>query len=973
MGRGRDGPGSGLGGHRHDIGAGGLAAVRLRVLGPLAASRDGAPVELGAARQRAVLGLLALQPNAALRRDAMIDVIWGADPPASAVKMIHSYVSRLRHLLDPGRSQARDGLVVSTGTSYRLAAGSGQLDLIAFGHLADDARDARLSGDLALACDLYARALGLWRGEPLADIDLLIAHPAVIGLRQRQAVLIEEYAETAATARLHDRVLPHLWALAGRDPLNERAHAWLMIALSGSGQRAAALRLYDELRQRLDDQLGVRPGAELADAHARVLRQDFPASDVRDSPAAPPLPATESVLPRQLPPRPRWFTGREPELDEIRALAEGTAEATVICVIDGVAGVGKTALAVRAGHRLAARFPDGQLYVDLCGFGPRQPPAQPGEALTVFLRALGTDPHRIPAGQDEQAALYRSLLAGKRTLIVLDNAATAEQVRPLLPGAPGCLVLVTCRRRLSGLAARDGAARIALGPLAEADAMLLLRRALGRERVDAEPQAAAEIARRCGFLPLALRIAADRAAGGPPSRLAELAGQLVASRDRLDVLAADDDEATAVRTVLSWSYRALAPGAARAFRLLGLHAGADISVQAAAALTAVDEAAAQRLLEALAGMNLLDEARPGRYRFHDLLRAYAAELAAAEEGGAERATAIRRLLTWYLHTADNADRLLVPGRRHVSLAALEPDCEPLSFGDYEAALAWCDDEHASLVAAVRQAAQTGNDVIAWQLPVALRGYFDLRKPWADWIAAASTGLAAARRTGDGSGQAWALSCLAAPYYDLRRFEDALACDQDALKFRREIGDRRGEGATLNNLGCTYLELRRFEDALGCFQQVLANSREAGSQYGEGIALTNLGDTYQKLRLFGDALTCHNQALALFRGMGYRQNEGLVLNNLGGIYRMLRQPGEARERYEQALAVRQQADDRHGEAGTLRDLGDLLDDTGRPDEARQSWRQALAIFEDLADPQAAGIRDRMKRPRHAPADQHSWCN
>ena len=936
--------------------------VRLCVLGTLGAWRDGAPVELGAARQRAVLGLLALRPNVALHREMIIEVLWDGDPPTAAVKMVQAYIGSLRRQLDPGRPpRDREGLLVSGGTSYRLRADAGNLDLIAFGLLADRARAMRRSGDAASACDVYADALGLWRGEPLADLARLSAHPAVVGLARRRAAVVSDFAETAIGAGLHDRALPHLQALAERDPLDERVHAWLMIALAGLGQQAAALAIYDRLRRRLDEELGVRPGAALAQAQARVLRQDVPA--VRPAPFQGVVRAA-AAPPRQLPRSPDAFVGRERELAALLALAEQAAEAALVCVIDGVAGIGKTALAIHAGRSLEALFPDGQLYADLRGFGPRHPPMLPVEALAGFLRVLGADPPVIPAALDAQAAMYRSLLTGKRILIVLDNAANPGQVRPLLPGAPGPLALVTSRGRLSGLTARDGAVRLTLAPLAQAEAMLLLGRILGPERVRAEPRAAADISVRCGHLPLALRIAADRAASRPCLTLADMAGQLAATHDRLDVLDDGEDDATAMRAVFSWSYRALAPRTARMFRLLGLHTGPDISVPAAAALAATSAAEAVRQLELLSGVHLIDEARPGRYRLHDLLRAYAAEQVRAGESREGCRSALRRLLLWYLHTADNADRSLVPGRRHVPLGPAPPGCEPLSFTGYEQALAWCDAEHANLTAAIRLAAGTGHDDVAWKFPVAMRGSFGLRRSGADWLACASIGVAAARRAGDRGGQAWALDCLGHAYSGLGKFEDALDCYLEARSIRRETGDRWGESAnSMNNLGCTYLELRRFDLALDCFHEVLAASRRASSKYVESLALTNLGQTYIRLDRAGDALACSRQALDVAREIGYRQVEGTALSDLGAIYRAMRQPGKARDCYRQALAVHRHAGDQHGEAETLRDIGDLSGAAGHVDAARRSWRRALAILEDLGDARAAAaIRDRLERGR-----------
>jgi DNA-binding SARP family transcriptional activator len=937
-------------------------ALQLRVLGPLVASRENTPVELGAARQRALLGLLALQPNTVLHRDRIVEALWDRVPPPSAVKMVQAYVGCLRRRLDPGRApRDRDGLLVSVGIGYRLRADAGQLDLIAFERLASQAQTARRSGDLALACEAYSEALGLWRGEPLADVDVLSGHPAVIGLARRHAAVVCEFAEAMIGAGLHDRALQHLQALAERDPLDERAHAWLMIALAGTGQQAAALAVYHQLLRRLDEQLGVLPGAVLVQAHARVLRQDVP--EVRPGPFL----SVGGVPPRQLPRDPGVYVGRELEHGELAALAEQAAGAAVICVIDGTAGVGKTALAIHAGRQLTPLFPDGQLHADLRGFGPSQPPMPAAEALTGFLHALGVDSPAVPTDVGEQAAMYRSLLASRRMLIVLDNAADAAQVRPLLPGAPGCLVLVTSRSRLSGLTAHDGATRITLRPLAAAEAVSLLGNVLGNERVRAEQQAAADIAARCGLLPLALRVAAERAASRPRMALADLARQLADARARLDVLDIGEEDATALRAVFSWSYTALAAETARMFRLLGLHTGPDISLHAAAALAAADEAQAERLLELLAAAHLIEEIGPARYRLHDLLHVYAAEQACADESAESREAALRRMLVWYLHTADNADELLVPGRRHAPAGPAPPGCEPLAWRGYEQALNWCDAEQANLAAAVRLAAETGHNDVAWKLPVALRGFLDLRRPWPVWLGCATTGVAAARRAGDRSGQAWALDCLGHASAGLGRLEDALDCYREAQHIRREIGDQWGERAnSMTNLGCTYLDLCRLDLALDCFQQVLAASRTAGNRYVECLALINLGQTYSRLKLLDDALACSLRALAAAREIGYRQAEGIVASQVAATYRAMSQPDKAQRCFQQALAIRRQARDRHGEAETLRDLGDLFSSTGHISGALPFWRQGLAIAQDLGDQHAAAaLHTRLERADGAP--------
>ena len=441
----------------------------LRVLGTVGCWHDSTPVSLGPARQRAVVALLAVHPSTAVGREAIIDALWPGGPPGSAVAVVQSHVSRLRKILDGGlRGRPGSAVLVSAGTSYRLEIGPDELDLLAFQQLAARARRAAAAGRLAAASHEFEQALELWEGEPLADVDVLAGHPAVVGLTQLRASVITEYAQITSGTGLAGKVLPHLRALAEREPLNERAHAQLMTCLAASGQQARALQIYEDLRERLDNQLGVRPGPELAGMHVRILRQEIPipatAPGARDEPPvrvaeARDVAAASRVVPWQLPAAVRNFVGRRRELAELSGLLEpdsATGGTIVISAIGGTAGVGKTALAVHWAHDVAGRFPDGQLYVNLRGYDPEQPmPAS--DALAMFLSSLGVPGQDIPFTEDERAARYRSLLAGQRMLVLLDNARSAEQVRPLLPGSSGCMTLVTSRDSLAGLCVPHGA------------------------------------------------------------------------------------------------------------------------------------------------------------------------------------------------------------------------------------------------------------------------------------------------------------------------------------------------------------------------------------------------------------------------------------------------------------------------------------------------------------------------------------
>ncbi len=536
-------------------------------------------------------------------------------------------------------------------------------------------------------------------------------------------------------------------------------------------------------------------------------------------------------VPAQLPHDVAGFTGRDLELAALESFAAGQGNAAVvISAIDGVAGVGKTALAVHFAHRVAAGFPDGQLFVNLRGFDPDQPPLAPGDVLAGFVRALGADSSRAPRDLDELAAMYRSLLSGRRVLVVLDNAASAGQVRPLLPGMAGCLAIVTSRNTLSGLAARDGARRLTLDLLPPGEAVTLIGRVAGTERTAADPAAAGRLAQLCGRLPLALRITADRAASHRHLSMTDLVDELTLEHDRLDALAADE-ETTQVRAVFSWSYQALEPRSARAFRLLGLHPGTDISTPAASALIDAPIPATRQLLRILAGGHLLEETGRDRYQFHDLVRVYAAECAQASEPEPHRTAAISRLLTWYMYTADAFSRTMSPASQHVRLDPPPPSCRPAVFTTPRQALAWAQSEMASLIPALRQAAVAGDDAIAWKLPAMLvpvlgslqtRGFLPKE---ADLLPALYSALAATRRLGDRVAEVRVLTHLAGTCRHAGRPAQAIEHCQCAAAISAETGDLHGQWEARQLEGISCLALERFSEALDCLRQAVVTARQ----------------------------------------------------------------------------------------------------------------------------------------------------
>jgi tetratricopeptide (TPR) repeat protein len=686
-----------------------------------------------------------------------------------------------------------------------------------------------------------------------------------------------------------------------------------------------------------------------ADASASHAAQSGPSvPGVPSKPTTPSGPTTPSAPnrpgapPHELPLDVYAFTGRNDELAELDRLldtAREAAPAVVISAVSGTAGVGKTALAVRWAHRVADRFPDGCLYVDLRGYDPDQP-MRPDEALAAFLRALGVNDGDIPAGPTERAALYRSLLAGRRLLVVLDNACSVDQVRPLLPGSASCFVLVTSRDSLVGLVVRDGARRIDLDLLPAGEAVALLRTLLN-VRVDADPQAAAALADRCARLPLALRIAAELAAVRPSTPLADLVAELADEQRRLDLLDAGADERTAVRAVFSWSYRQLPPDAARLFRLLGLHPGPDLEAYAAAALADIDVDRCRHLLDELTRAHLVQETALGRFEMHDLLRAYAAGLGAAEPEPDRRA-ALTRLVHLYLAIAGSAMDAGFPHERHrrPRIAAAGTPTPPIE--DAGQARAWLDAERANMVAVAGRAATAGLPTHVGHLAATVSRYLYVGAYYADAIALQGYALAAARTAGDRYGEGTALHHLGRVYWRLSRYDEAFDCQQQALEIAREVGDRAGEADRLNNIGSVYDVWGRVDEAVDYYERALAIRREVGDRAGEGRTLGNIGVSYGKTSRHARAIEYFTLALEIFRENGDRPSEARTVGNIGLLYSMLGRYEQARGQHEQALEIFRAVDDRAGVGNALAELGNVYGRLGRFDEALDCHRQALAI-------------------------------
>jgi len=666
------------------------------------------------------------------------------------------------------------------------------------------------------------------------------------------------------------------------------------------------------------------------------------------------------VVPRQLPAVVAHFAGRAGELATLAGLLPRRAEiggTVVISAIGGTAGVGKTALAVYWAHRVADRFPDGQLYVNLRGFGPSGQAVAPAEAVRRFLDALDVAPERIPVDLDAQAALYRSLLAGRRMLVVLDNARDSAQVRPLLPGAPTCLVVVTSRNQLSGLVAADGAHPIDLDLLTVAEARELLARRLGIQRVTAEPGVVEEIITRCARLPLALALVAARAAARPRMPLRLLAGELADAGPRWQMLTGDDPH-TDVPAVFSWSYQALTPPAARLFRLLGLHPGPDISAPAAASLAGLAPNAVQPVLAKLTRASLLTEPTAGRYTFHDLLRDYATQLVDTIDTDEQRHAAIGRILDHYLHTAHLAARLLYPTRDPVPLAPPQAGVTPEQVSDHAQALGWFDEQRPVLLAAVAHAAATRFDTHAWQLAWTLVTFLNRRGHWHDWMAVGQAAVASAQRGADPAAQTRAHRFLAGAYTRLGRFDDAHTQLRHALDLATRTGDQNGQAQSHHHLGHLWERRGQPAQALHHARQALHLFQATGHQAGQAGALNMVGRCHALLGEHQQALTCCQQALTMHQQLGDREGQADTWHSLGYTLHHLGQHTQAVTCYHHALTLFRDLGARYHEATILTHIGDTHHATGNPQATRDAWQQALTILDDLDHPDATQVRAKL---------------
>lgn len=901
--------------------------AEFHVLGDVEVVLDGAPIDVGAARQRCVLAALLIDAGSVVPDDRLIGRIWGDQPPLRARTSLHSYISRLRRALADVAGVAvvrRSGGYCLTHDPERVV-----VDLHRFRGLR--AR-ARADADDATAVRSLAEALGLWRGLALSGLEGEWAETERERLEQERLAALHELADVRLRLGQGGDLVGELVARAGAHPLDERVAGQCMLALHQAGCTADALEHYRRLRERLVEELGIEPGSALQDLHRQILNADPALAGKTESPGT-------FVTPRQLPAAPASFVGRQDVLDRLDVVDAG--DTVVISAIAGAGGIGKTGLALHWAHRRLDRFPDGQLFVDLRGFSPEGKPMDPAVALRGFLGSLGVEPGRVPVDPHARAALFRSLVAGKRMLLVLDNAVDAAQVLPLLPGGGPCTVLVTSRNRLPGLLSGHAARHLPLDVLDGAEARALLTGSLGAARTASEPAAVEELVRLCGGFPLALNILAGHALTRPRLPLAALAAEL---RD-FGLAALDgDDPAASLTDVLAWSHRALAPGRLTVWLLLASAPGREIGLPAAAALAGLSADETRAILRGLEQTSLVEQNTAGRYSMHDLIRRHAADAARALPED-ERTAALRRVVDFYLHTAHAADRLLDPYAPLMPLGSPAAGVSPEHLADVSSASAWMTTEHEQLLAAQRTAARHGWHETAWQFAWVL-ATFQLRQglrheSLTTWL----TALEAAGHlaTADPAIPIRTHRLLGYAYCQVEHHEEGIGHLNRALELAEHHGDATEQAHTHRLLTRAWGYRGDFRRALQHAERTLAHFRGVDEPSKEAEALNAAGWCNAVLGEFAVARSRCEAALKLFRDQENIDGEAAALDSLGYIDHHSGQYDRAIRKYRQALALQHRLGNTNGAADTLDNLGHSHVALGDIDEARTAWQESLELY------------------------------
>lgn len=913
--------------------------LRFGVLGPVQVLVDGTSVPVGSPGVGSLLVLLVRAANQVVSAARIIDGLWGDDPPATARTIVHGYVSRLRRLLrtaDPDGAYAK---IVTRPPGYELVVEESRIDLYRARRLLDTSRGQ----PAARRAQLLRAAAALWRGPAQ-----IVPSNVAVELGELRLVVTQERIEAELELGRHASLVGELRALVAEHPFDEGLLGQLIRALYGSGQRAEALAVYLRFQRRVSAELGIDPGPVLRELHELLLRDD-PALRGGSTGTDPSI-----VVPAQLPPATIAFTGRDAEFAWLYRLLLGRDRvATTVAVISGAAGVGKSALAVTWGHQVAAEFPDGVLFAAMRGFDPSHSPRQSSEVLPRFLLALGVRAEDLPTESEEQAALYRSLLAARQVLVVLDDARDSEHVRPLLPAGSGSLVLVTSRRRLDGLVARSGARLLLLDTLPADAAVRLISRAATDAGVEITLTQAEALARLCDNLPLALRVIAARLAVHPELAVDDLIVELSDEHTRLAALDLENAD-TSVGAALDVSYRGLHPTIGSAFQMLGFVPGLAVDAYIVAALCGADVDSAARRLRALVEANLMSTSGPSRFVMHDLVRLHAKGLAETMLAPTAGDEALGRLLGYYRATCDAARRQLHPPSDDLDFSTTYRRIARPPLPTARHALDWFEAEWQNLNALLRVSVAAGRHLEAWHLVALCSHFLSTQASYADWSDWAKLGLASARAVDDAAGELQMLIVLSTARSRYGLAGEALEDAQLALRIATRIGDPRHIRTALGNVASGLYGQRRFREALQCDQQAYRLAVEAGDRMSQAHALNNMSQVEREMDQREAALEHVRAAVELFKELGDFGYYLLALNNLAELCTELGRLDEAELLARQALALSPAQRPDLQRAFTVELLGMVLLARGDPTAADQ-LRDALVLSEQLGSPRAGAIR------------------
>lgn len=912
--------------------------MEFRILGAVELLADGRMCDLGSPKERCVLAALLYELGQPVETDSLIDAVWGEDSPDDPRPLLHVYLSRLRRRMREAARDDRNRIARGSGY-YVLDVDRGNVDLHQFRALRIQAHAAYESGDYDRAATLLRNAEMLWRGSPLAGLGGKWAARIRKALEEEHLGAIRERVEAELRLSRHADLVGEIAELVAKHPHDQRLVGHLMLAQYRSGRAAEALETYRATHRRFVEELGTDPGAELRELHQRVLSEDpelavEPAAQTPSSSGSRP----RDNLPRDIP----HFTGRAAEIGKLMYWADSDLARTTVTVvaISGMAGVGKSTFAVHAAHLFTDRYPD-RLYLNLHAHDPVQEPMDPMSALGILLRTLGIAPRSVPATLEERAALWRALLANRRALIVLDDADDSEQVRSLLPGAPGCLVLITCRRQMMGL---PGVYWLSLDTMTVDEAISLFTHVVGPERAD-DTAAITEVVRLCGYLPLAIRLQGSRFRQRAAWSIADLASQLSRSHNTTSHIPLDQRE---IAASLELSHRNLSREHQRLFRLLSLHPGADFSVYAAATIGNESLSATELALEELLDHHLLNEHFPDRFTFHDLIRQYAWHRAHLDEHESDLRNAEHRVLDYYLYMVARAADVIYPFHHRMAAdPAHVPVAQPPlnTQSDFRA---WIESERTNIISIINYADKKGWPQHASLLPHLLARFLDTWGYWADAVTLHRIAVRAWRELGNISGEARALTDLSLSLGRTGRHTEALDCARTALRIFRNHADRVGEADVLDYMGLIFWRSSRYQDALSCHEDALAIWRAMNHRHGQAVTLGHSAFSLWHMSQYEEAMDRGTRALAIYQEVGDLQGAGKALNNIAVVQQHIGWYEEALKRYRQALAISQSMGDRQGEAIMLNNIGNICRRTKHFEESLDYYRRALRIYRDIGD-------------------------